>query len=59
MVLELNKEELKRMKLVVEQIQENICMYVDETNLFNGFGIDDIKDGLCQVVVDTFKEAGA
>jgi hypothetical protein len=41
---------------IKEQIQENICMYVDETNLFNGFGIDDIKDGLCQIVVDTFKE---
>lgn len=40
-----------------EQLQINICMYVDETNSFNGFGEGDIKDSLCQVVIDTFNSA--
>jgi len=32
-------------------------MYVDETNAFEGFGENDIKDSLCQVVIDTFNNA--
>ena len=49
--LNLSIEELK------EQLQINICMYVDETNAFEGFGENDIKDSLCQVVIDTFNNA--
>jgi hypothetical protein len=51
MVLELNKEELERMKLVVEQLQENLMTFLDGMS-------DEVLDGVCQVVVDTFKEAG-
>ena len=49
MILELDKEELQRMKLVVEQLQENLMTFLDGMN-------DEILDGVCQVVVDTFKE---
>ena len=49
MVLELNKEELERMKLVVEQLQYNLVSYLDGMS-------DEILDGVCQVVLDTFKE---
>ncbi len=49
MVLELDKEELKRMKLVVEQLQENLMTFLDGMS-------DEVLDGVCQVVVDTFKE---
>ncbi len=52
MVLELNKEELERMKLVVEQLQENLMTFLDGMN-------DEVLDGVCQVVVDTFKELEA
>jgi len=48
-VLELDKEELKRMKLVVEQLQENLMTFLDGMS-------DEVLDGVCQVVVDTFKE---
>jgi hypothetical protein len=51
MSLELNKEELERMKLVVEQLQENLMTFLDGMN-------DEVLDGVCQVVVDTFKEVG-
>lgn len=40
-----------------EQIQINICNYVDETNSFDGFGEGDIKDSLCQIVADTINDA--
>jgi hypothetical protein len=50
-VLKLDKEELERMKLVVEQLQENLMTFLDGMN-------DEVLDGVCQVVVDTFKEAG-
>lgn len=39
-----------------EQLQKNICLYVDETNSFSGFGEGDIKDSLCQIVIDTFND---
>jgi hypothetical protein len=48
-MLELDKEELQRMKLVVEQLQENLMIFLDGMN-------DEILDGVCQIVVDTFKE---
>jgi hypothetical protein len=51
MMLELDKEELERMKLVVEQLQENLMTFLDGMN-------DEVLDGVCQVVVDTFKEVG-
>jgi hypothetical protein len=51
MNLELDKEELERMKLVVEQLQENLMTFLDGMN-------DEVLDGVCQVVVDTFKEVG-
>ena len=50
-MLELDKEELQRMKLVVEQLQENLMIFLDGMN-------DEVLDGVCQVVVDTFKEGG-
>jgi hypothetical protein len=50
-VLKLDKEELERMKLVVEQLQENLMTFLDGMN-------DEVLDGVCQVVVDTFKEVG-
>ena len=50
-VLKLDKEELERMKLVVEQLQENLMTFLDGMN-------DKVLDGVCQVVVDTFKEVG-
>lgn len=40
-----------------EQLEKNICLYVEETNSFNGFGEGDIKDSLCQIVIDTFDKA--
>ncbi len=49
MMLELDKEELERMKLVVEQLQENLMTFLDGMS-------DEVLDGVCQVVVDTFKE---
>lgn len=42
---------------LIEQIQENLCMYYDETNGFDGFGPHDVKDSLCQVIIDTYREA--
>ena len=51
MSLELDKEELERMKLVVEQLQENLMTFLDGMS-------DETLDGVCQVVVDTFKEVG-
>jgi len=42
---------------ISQQIQNNICNYVDETNSFNGFGEGDIKDSLCQIVIDTINNA--
>jgi hypothetical protein len=51
MVLELDKEELERMKLVVEQLQYNLVSYLDGMS-------DEILDGVCQVVISTFKEVG-
>ena len=48
-MLELNKEELERMKLVVEQLQYNLVSYLDGMS-------DEILDGVCQVVISTFKE---
>jgi|688.fasta_scaffold208911_1 hypothetical protein len=50
-VLKLDKEELERMKLVVEQLQENLMTFLDGMS-------DEVLDGVCQVVVDTFKEVG-
>jgi hypothetical protein len=50
-MLELDKEELQRMKLVVEQLQENLMTFLDGMS-------DEVLDGVCQVVVDTFKEVG-
>jgi len=50
-VLELDKKELERMKLVVEQLQENLMTFLDGMS-------DEVLDGVCQVVVDTFKEVG-
>ena len=59
MILELDKEELQRMKLVVEQLQENLISYL---SILEGVDLDDDKgsvlDDVCQIVVDTFKEAG-
>jgi len=40
----MNLDELK------EQLQENICTYLDGFN-------EDIIDDLCQIVVDTFNQA--
>jgi hypothetical protein len=58
-VLKLDKEELERMKLVVEQLQENLISYL---SMLSGVDLDDdrdhVIDDICQVVVDTFKEAG-
>ena len=57
MILELDKEELQRMKLVVEQLQENLISYL---SILEGVDLDDDKgsvlDDVCQIVVDTFKE---
>ena len=50
-MLELDKKELERMKLVVEQLQENLMTFLDGMS-------DEVLDGVCQVVVDTFKEVG-
>jgi hypothetical protein len=61
MSLELDKEELQRMKLVVEQLQENLISYMSEINAceFHDSHIDsDVLDTVCQIVVDTFKEVG-
>jgi len=59
MILELDKEELQRMKLVVEQLQENLISYL---SILEGVDLDDDKgsvlDDVCQIVVDTFKEVG-
>jgi hypothetical protein len=53
-VLELDKEELQKMKLVLEQLQENIITFLDDKQ---GYEIDSlIIDNVCQVVVETFKE---
>ena len=49
MILELDKEELQRMKLVVEQLQENLITFLDGMS-------DEMLDGVCQIVVNTFKE---
>jgi hypothetical protein len=49
MNLELDKEELQRMKLVVEQLQENLTTFLDGMS-------DEMLDGVCQIVVNTFKE---
>lgn len=40
-----------------QQICDNICNYVEETNSFDGFGEGDIKDSLCQIVVDTINDS--
>jgi ATP phosphoribosyltransferase len=53
-VLELDKEELQKMKLVLEQLQENIITFLDDKQ---GYEIDSlIIDNVCQVVVETFRE---
>jgi ATP phosphoribosyltransferase len=53
-MLELDKEELQKMKLVLEQLQENIITFLDDKQ---GYEIDSlIIDNVCQVVVETFKE---
>jgi hypothetical protein len=53
-MLELDKEELQKMKLVVEQLQENLMTFLDDKQ---GYEIDSlIIDNVCQVVVETFKE---
>ena len=49
MILELDKEELQKMKLVVEQLQENLITFLDGMS-------DEMLDGVCQIVVNTFKE---
>jgi hypothetical protein len=58
-VLKLDKEELERMKLVVEQLQENLISYL---SMLSGVDLDDDRDHViddtCQIVVDTFKEVG-
>ena len=40
-----------------EQLQENLCMFYDETNGFEGYGSNDVKDSLCQIVIETFNDA--
>lgn len=40
-----------------EQLQENVCMFYDETDGFDGFGPHDVKDSLCQIIVDTFNDS--
>lgn len=52
MVLELDKEELERMKLLREQLQENLLTHLDFCKTLINL------DHVCQVVVDTFKEVG-
>jgi len=58
-VLKLDKEELERMKLVVEQLQENLISYL---SMLSGVDLDDdrdhVIDDICQIVVDAFKEVG-
>ena len=55
-VLKLDKEELERMKLVVEQLQENLISYL---SMLSGVDLDDdrdhVIDDICQIVVDTFR----